>query len=92
MEAAAKKRLTVAWALVVVVTVLYVGIDRSVDGASVAVTIAAIGIALVKFRIIMREFMDVRHAPALLRRLTDALVVVIAVALSAAYFVGRAVA
>ena len=40
----------------------------------------------------MREFMDVRNAPPLLRRLTDLLVVVIAVSLLASYLVGRAVA
>ena len=40
----------------------------------------------------MREFMDVRHAPQALRLLIDVLVVVIAVALLSAYFVGRAVA
>ena len=39
--------------------------------ASTAVTVAAICLALVKVRIIMREFMEVRHAPPLLRRLTD---------------------
>ena len=60
--------------------------------SSVAVTIAAIGLALVKFRIIMREFMDVRHAPPVLRRLTDLWVAVIGVALLASYLVGRAVA
>ena len=55
-------------------------------------TVAAIVFALVKVRIIMREFMDVRHAPPLLRRLTDLLVAIMAVALLGTYFVGRAVA
>jgi hypothetical protein len=40
----------------------------------------------------MREFMDVRSAPPLLRRITDGLVAVIGVALLASYLVGRAVA
>ena len=35
--------------------------------------------------------MDVRHAPPLLRRLTDVLAVLIAVALLSSYLVGRAV-
>jgi len=97
VETQAKKRLQVAWVVVVAITVIYLWIDRSADDrgvlvSSVAVTVAAIGLALVKFRIILREFMDVRHAPPLLRRLTDLLVAVIAVALLGAYFVGRAVA
>ena len=97
MEPSAKKRLLVAWVVVVVITVIYLWIDHSADDhgvlvGSVAVTVAAIGLALVKFRIILREFMDVRHAPPALRRITDLLVVVIAVALVTAYFVGRAFA
>ena len=97
METSAKKRLLVAWVIVVAITVIYLWIDHSADDhgvlvGSVAVTVAAIGLALVKFRIIMREFMDVRHAPPALRLITDRLVVVIAVALLTAYFVGRAVA
>ena len=97
MEAQAKKRLLVAWVIVVAITMIYLWIDRSADDhgvpvASVAVTVAAIGLAVVKFRIIMREFMDVRHAPPGLRLITDLLVGVIAVALLTAYFIGRAVA
>ncbi|MBV9043368.1 MAG: cytochrome C oxidase subunit IV family protein [Acidimicrobiia bacterium] len=97
METSAKKRLLVAWVVVVAITVIYLWIDRSADDrgvlvSSVAVTVAAIGLALVKFRIILGEFMDVRHAPRALRRITDLLVVVIAMALLSAYFVGRAVA
>ena len=90
-------RLLVAWLVLVAITIIYLWIDNSADDngvlvASTAVTVTAIGLALVKFRIIMREFMDVRHAPRLLRRLTDILVVVVAVSLLSAYFVGRAVA
>ena len=97
METSAKKRLLVAWVVVVAITVIYLWIDRSADDrgvlvSSAAVTVAAIGLALVKFRIIVREFMDVRHAPVLLRRITDLLVFVVAVALLTAYLVGRAVA
>jgi hypothetical protein len=47
-------------------------------------------IALVKVRVIMREFMEVRHAPALLCRLTDLWVVLTGVSLLGAYFVGMA--
>ena len=97
MVTSGKKRLLVVWLALVAITLIYLWIDRSADDhgvlvASTTVTVAAIGLALVKFRIIMREFMDVRHAPRLLRRLTDLLVVLIAVSLLASYFVGRAVA
>ena len=97
MEISDKKRLLVVWLVLVAITVIYLWIDHTADDggvlvSSVAVTVSAIGLALVKFRIIMREFMDVRHAPPLLRRLTDLLAVVIAVSLLSSYLVGRAVA
>jgi hypothetical protein len=41
---------------------------------------------------VLRELMDVRHAPLPLRRLTDLLVAVVGVALLATYLVGQAVA
>lgn len=91
------KRLLAAWLALVAITVAYLWVDRSADPggtlvASTAVTVGAIGLALLKFRIILRELMDVRHAPARLRRLTDVLVAVIAVAMLASYAVGRIVA
>jgi hypothetical protein len=97
VDSPAKKRLAVVWVVLVAITVVYLWIDRSADRhgipiASTAVTVLAIVLALVKFRIILREFMDVRHAPRLLRRSTDLLVVVIAVALLGTYLVGRAIA
>ncbi len=93
----AKKRLFVMWLVLVAITLIYLWIDSSADDrsvlvASTAATVAAIVLALVKFRIILREFMDVRHAPPLLRHLTDLLVVVIAVSLLSTYFVGRSLA
>ena len=56
--------------------------------SSAVVTSSVIVIALIKVRIIFREFMEVRHAPVLLCRLTDAWVVVMAAALLGCYFVG----
>jgi cytochrome b561 len=72
-------------------------IDRSADGdhalaASTAASIGAIVLALVKLRIIMREFMDVRHAPKVLRTLTDVLVVVMGLSLLGTYLVGQTIA
>lgn len=97
METPSKRRLLVAWLVVVAITLIYSWIDDAahdsgVAVASTAVTVSAIFLALVKFRIVMREFMDVRHAPASLRRLTDLLVAVIALSLLGTYLVGRAVA
>ena len=91
------KRLALVWAILTAMTLVYVWLDEAVDQngtlkASTVVTVSAIVIAVVKVRIIFREFMEVRHAPALLRRLTDAWVVLIAVSLLGSYFVGSMVA
>ena len=58
--------------------------------ASAVVTVGAICLALIKVRIIMREFMEVRSAPRFLLRITDLWVVLMGVAMLAAYLVGRA--
>jgi hypothetical protein len=90
-------RLFVVWVILVGITVAYLGIDRSADvhgmaTASTAVTVAAICLALIKVRIIMREFMEVRGAPHVLRGLTDFWVFLMGVALLGVYLAGRAVA
>ena len=90
-------RLLVVWAILTSMTLVYVWLDHSVDQngtlrASTVVTVSAIVIALIKVRIIFREFMEVRHAPALLCRLTDGWVVLIGICLLGSYFVGSAIA
>ena len=97
VHASSKRRLDLAWLVVVAITVIYLWIDHTAehDGvptASTAVTVSAIALALVKYRIVLREFMDVRSAPPLLRRITDGLVLVIGASLLTAYLVGQAVA
>jgi Prokaryotic Cytochrome C oxidase subunit IV len=85
------KRLLVVWVILSSLTLGYLWIDHSVDGSlksSAVVTSIVIVIALIKVRIIFREFMEVRTAPVLLCRLTDAWVVLVAVALLGSYFVG----
>lgn len=87
-------RLFVAWFGLTAITLLYFWIDGSADTdgvltASTVVTLSAIGLAVVKVRIIMRQFMEVRDAPPLLRGLTDAWIAVMAVALVGTYVVGR---
>lgn len=89
------KRLAIVWLVLSVMTLAYIWLDRSADDdgmlrASTVVTVSAIVIALMKVRIIFREFMEVRHAPVLLRRLTDAWVVLMAVCLLGSYFAGSA--
>jgi len=91
------KRLLVVWLILTSMTLAYVWMDHTANHngtlrASTVVTVSAIVIALIKVRIIFREFMEVRHAPALLCRLTDAWVVLIGVCLLGSYFVGSAVA
>jgi len=97
VETSSKLRLLAAWLVLVAITVIYLWIDRSADdggtlAASTIVTISAIFLALAKVRIVMREFMDVRHAPPPLRRLTDLLIAVIGVSLLTSYLIGRVVA
>ncbi|ADP83967.1 cytochrome C oxidase subunit IV family protein [Pseudofrankia inefficax] len=89
------KRLLAVWLVLSAITVIYLGIDHSAEdrgapAASTVVTVSAIALALVKVRIIMREFMEVRHAPPLLCRLTDLWVVLMAASLVAMYFAGKA--
>jgi hypothetical protein len=89
-------RLLLTWLALVAITLAYLPIDHVADDgalrtASTAVTVTAIVVALVKVRIIMREFMEVRHAHALLRRITDLWIVFMAVAMLGAYLAGRAI-
>ena len=97
MSSSKDKRLGVTWIVLVAITVVYLVIDHTTDDrgrpvSSTAVTVLAIALGLVKYRVILREFMDVRGAPPVLRRLTDLLLAVIAVALLGTYVVGQAVA
>jgi hypothetical protein len=87
------KRLLIVWLVLASLTLGYLWIDHAdrSNSASAVVTSAVIVIAVVKVRIIFREFMDVRQAPVLLCRLTDAWVVLIAVSMLACYFIGMQV-
>jgi hypothetical protein len=89
-------RLFAAWVILVGITLSYLLLDHSaghgIPTASTVVTVGAICLALIKVRIIMREFMEVRGAPQLLCRLTDFWVVLMAVAMLGVYLAGRAVA
>ena len=94
MNAVFEKRLLVVWLALSAITIaqLLVG---SLDGRAAlapnaAIAASAIGIALVKVRIILREFMEVRHAPVLLCRLTDLWLVLTGAILLGGYFAGTA--
>jgi hypothetical protein len=87
--------LLIVWLILSAITLVYLWVG-SLDPAralrpSALVTTSAIVMALVKVRIIFREFMEVRHAPVLLCRLTDGWVVLMAVCLLGSYFVGMAI-
>jgi hypothetical protein len=75
VNAGSEKRLLVVWLSLSAVTLVQLGVGSAGAGdglaPSGAIAAGAIGIALVKVRIILREFMEVRHAPVLLGRLTD---------------------
>jgi hypothetical protein len=96
VSATFNKRLLFVWLILSAMTLVYVLMDRTVDEegglrASAVITVGAIVIALVKLRIIFREFMEVRHAPTFLRRLTDGWVVLIGACLLGSYFGGMAI-
>ena len=86
----------IVWLVLSLMTLAYVWLDHSADDdgtlrASTVVTVSAIVIAVIKVRIIFREFMEARHAPALLRHLTDAWVILIAVSLLGTYVIGEVI-
>ena len=94
MKAGVEKRLIAVWLLLSAITLAQLALG-SVHGrtrltANAAITSGAILIALIKVRIIFREFMEARHAPALLGRLTDLWVVFTGVTLLGCYFIGIA--
>ena len=92
MNAGFEKRLMVVWVGLSAITLAQLAV-ASAGGpdaatARAAVAAGAIGIALLKVRVILREFMEVRHAPVLLGRLTDLWVALTAVALLGAHLAG----
>ena len=94
MKAGFEKRLIAVWLALSAITLAQVGVG-SIGGQatlarSSAIAASAIGIALIKVRIIIREFMEVRHAPALLGRLTDLWVVLTGAILLGGYLAGTA--
>lgn len=85
------KRLAIAWAVLVGITaVSWFVATRHGTGPlhpDPAVGMIAIVITLAKVRVISREFMELRHAPAKLKAVIDAWLVTFGLAMVAAYFI-----
>lgn len=68
-------RLTSVWLVLSAITIvawwLGPGHGPGAPAASVPITIAVVGMALIKVRLIIQHFMDVRTAPRWLRYFTD---------------------
>lgn len=90
------RRLLAVWLVLSAITVTYFWIDRAagsngVRHANTAVTLAAVVLALVKVRMIMGEFMEVRGAPRLLRVLANSWIVIMGITMIGSYLAGRIV-
>jgi hypothetical protein len=96
MRAARERRLILVWAALFAVTLAQLGIGGIEGHVAVArsswIPAIAIGIALFKVRVILREFMEVRHAPVRLGRLTDLWIVLTAAILLLGHLAGTAFA
>lgn len=90
MHLSLQKRLIATWVLLAGVTLLawWIGAHHGTGPIhpDPAVAVSAIAITLIKVRVIMREFMDVRSAHPRLKLVTDAWLVVFGAAMLLAYF------
>jgi hypothetical protein len=89
-----RNRATAVWAVLVAATALSwesVHLDGGADDRAIdhrLITVAVMVVAFVKVRFIGREFMELRHAPAVLRRLFEAWLVIVCLAILAVYWTG----
>ena len=94
MNSGVKKRLFVVWLALSFISVLQLWVSSYHSFGPIEpngfITFSVIAMALVKVRFIVQEFMEVRHAPVLLGRLTDTWLLITALALLGTYFVGGA--
>ncbi|MCW1430768.1 cytochrome C oxidase subunit IV family protein [Novosphingobium sp. JCM 18896] len=90
MTLSAHQRLVAAWFTLSAITLVAWSIGASHGRGPIepdaAVAFSAIAITLIKVRVIIREFMDVRHAPARLRWITDGWLASFGLAMLLAYF------
>lgn len=85
-----RHRTTAVWAGLVAATLLawWLSADHAFgdsDAARSLTTVAVLLVAFVKVRFVLRDFMELRSAPAILRRIGDAWVIGMPVALVAMY-------
>jgi hypothetical protein len=82
-------RLLVVWCALVAITLLswWIGSHHGNTElrSNATISFAVLLIAAIKIRVIIREFMEVREAPAWLQRLTDGWIVFLVVALLGIY-------
>ena len=92
MSATTDARLRLVFAILTGVTVLSWWLGTRNGGLSfspdAAVTVAVLLISALKVRVIVWEFMELRHAPASMRRFADAFLVVLMAVLLALYTYG----
>ena len=93
MQAIVKNRLCLAWLALSAITVAswWIGSRHGHTAFEIdaGVTCGVILMAALKVRVIVWEFMEVRHAPAWLRRLMNAWLLVLVIALLACYSLSR---
>lgn len=91
MVRSSSARTALTWLGLCAITLISWWLGRHHDPGSfvpnAAVTLGVFAIAAIKARVIFREFMEVRHAPALLKYLTDAWLATTVVTLAAAYLI-----
>jgi hypothetical protein len=90
MKAAISARITPVWVVLSAITVLswWLGHTAHAHGhfhASVLITVAVLAIGVIKARLILSYFMEVRTAPTWLRALTDAWLIALWGAILAIY-------
>lgn len=88
MQKNATTRLTVVWAVLSVITVVswsFAPTHSGTTARSVPITVAVLGMALIKARLIIQYFMEVRTAPRWLKAFTDVWLVVLWAAILGIY-------
>ncbi|MDR3417256.1 MAG: cytochrome C oxidase subunit IV family protein [Nevskia sp.] len=92
MSPGSEKRLGIAWLILSAITLMSWWIGSNHGHAlmrSAPVTFCVIALAAVKVRVVIMEFMEARHAPRLLRRITDAWLALLVVSLLVIYVLSR---
>lgn len=89
MTLSVQTRLMLCWVGLCAITLLawLIGAHHSPGALTpdAAVAFSAFAITAIKVRIILREFMELKHAPALLRYMSDGLLALFVLALGLAY-------